>query len=194
MIPDVTSYFWMFSKLQKLNCRETPSPIPEIFLCDLLTPHGFSGRNFLRGVICTLTIKIPCSQSNFWPLSLYSTFLYTSFSPLCWKMDLLAPERFSFEHVRLNLRQPTRWTCLQPASLVSAIRMQRSHLSFWASGQLKSLTTCGQFSLNLLYFLNKVSDISRKRSTLLLLKELVRISQMLYLILGLKYSIPKVNY
>ena len=44
-----------FSRLRRhLNCRETPSPIPEIFLCDLLTPHGFSRRNFVRGVICTL--------------------------------------------------------------------------------------------------------------------------------------------
>ena len=36
-----------FSNLEKLNCREMPSPILEYFL----TPHGFSGRNFVRGVI-----------------------------------------------------------------------------------------------------------------------------------------------
>ena len=28
----------------------------ENFLCDLLTLHGFSGRNFVRGVICTLSV------------------------------------------------------------------------------------------------------------------------------------------
>ena len=27
-------------------------------MCDLLTPHGFSGRNFVRGVICTLKMYI----------------------------------------------------------------------------------------------------------------------------------------
>ena len=25
-------------------------------MCDLLTLHGFSGRNFVRGVICTLSL------------------------------------------------------------------------------------------------------------------------------------------
>ena len=45
MIPWCDVIILAFLKLKTLNCGKMPSPIPKIFACDVLTPHGFPGRN-----------------------------------------------------------------------------------------------------------------------------------------------------
>ena len=54
--------FGFFSKLERKTKRQVR--FRKFFVCDLLTPHGFSGRNFVRCVICTLKAWLPYNRNG----------------------------------------------------------------------------------------------------------------------------------
>ena len=60
-------HFYRFAQLgqnwKSLIVRKRQVRFQKFFVCDLLTPHGFSGRNFVRGVIYTLNMYV-CTYQN----------------------------------------------------------------------------------------------------------------------------------